>query len=70
MGVVKLIYTCVSNGRGIGKVQATNLLGFESMDYIFSLKNVFFLYSLNQLFAEIRKHSVDTQNELGKTILD
>lgn len=51
MGVVKLIYTCVSNGRGIGKVQATNLLGFESMDYIFSLKNVFFSVLFKSAFC-------------------
>lgn len=36
----------------------------------FVIKNGSFLCSLNQLSAEIRKHSVDSQNELGKIILD
>lgn len=34
------------------------------------MENIFFLCSLNQLSTEIRKYSVDIQNELGKTILD
>ena len=48
----------------------------QSISYILKyrlnlfMENYFFLCPLNQLFTEIRKYSVDIQNQLGKTVLD